>query len=634
MAHLDSSMRLKVKRDTFFLPDPKGSVYFRNNVGSFRMEGTMIDRWVEQLLPMFNGEHTLEELTDGLPDEYREQVFEIARSLYRNGFVQDVSQDRPHQLPDKVLAQYGPQIEFLSHLAGSGAYRFMCYRQSSIVAVGSGPFFVSLVGALLESGLPKFHMLITDDMPTNRQRIAELTAHARKKDPDVAIEELALPQQGEAFWREAVQPFEAVLYVSQTGDVDELRQLGAICKEAGKAFLPAILTGQVGMAGPLERPDSAGCWESAWRRIHGSALGADQGAQPYSVTAGAMLANVIVFEWFKAVAEVTDPALENQVFLLKTETMEGNWHFYEPHPAVTAQTQVSWTGELEPLLQQSEKGREGSGLIDYFSSLTSAATGIFHRWDEEDLIQLPLPQCFIQVADPLADGPAKLLPQMVFSGLTHEEARKEAGLAGIEAYVSRLSGVAGVGAGESAAEGICRALQQCLSMELTRQLKDRAPSFAPVAWSQVEDQRCQYYLQALRAMVGEPRIGLGVDLHGFPVVWVGVDQDWYGSVGLHVTLALRKSLQGALMQAQNQAEFNTGPALKAAAVQVLENERIDTFVIPPLEEENYEELLASALQTLRQNGKGLDLCDLAHESFLREELAGVFGARLREEVPE
>ena len=106
MTRLDSSMRLKVKKDTFFLPDAKGNVYFRNNVGSFRMEGNGVDQWIEKLLPVFNGENTLGELTDKLPKEYRDRVFEIAENLFQNGFVQDVSQDRPHQLTDKICKRY------------------------------------------------------------------------------------------------------------------------------------------------------------------------------------------------------------------------------------------------------------------------------------------------------------------------------------------------------------------------------------------------------------------------------------------------------------------------------------------------------------------------------------------------
>ena len=44
---LNPSMRLKVKRDTFFLPDPGKGVYFRNNTRSFQMKGNTIDQWVE-----------------------------------------------------------------------------------------------------------------------------------------------------------------------------------------------------------------------------------------------------------------------------------------------------------------------------------------------------------------------------------------------------------------------------------------------------------------------------------------------------------------------------------------------------------------------------------------------------------
>ena len=75
---------------------------------------------------------------------------------------------------------------------------------------------------------------------------------------------------------------------------------------------------------------------------------------------------------------------------------------------------------------------------------------------------------------------------MVCTGLTHDKARKEAGLAGIEAYVSRMIDLlvatlppqqkvegstiesqefVGIGAGETFAEGVCRGLQKCLTEE-------------------------------------------------------------------------------------------------------------------------------------------------------------------------
>ena len=180
MSKFNPSTRLKVKRDTFFLPDPKGGVYFRNNLSSFRMEGNTIYQWIEKLIPMFNGEKTLEDLTGGLTTPYRNRVYEIGETLYKNGFVRDVSKDTPHQLNSSVLEKYASQIEFIENFAESGAYRFQKYRQAKVLAVGSGPFLLSLVSALIESGMPKLNIMITDSIPTNRLRLNELVQNASK----------------------------------------------------------------------------------------------------------------------------------------------------------------------------------------------------------------------------------------------------------------------------------------------------------------------------------------------------------------------------------------------------------------------------------------------------------------------
>ena len=647
MTNLNPSMRLKVKRDTFFLPDPNSGVYFRNNISSFHMKGSMIDQWVKKLIPMFNGEYTLESLTNGLPGPYRERVYEIAEVLYQNGFARDASQDRPHQLEDPVLKKYASQIEFLESFGDSAAYRFQAYRQARVLAIGSGSFFVSLVSSLIESGLSKFHVMITDSVPTNQLRLEELVVHARKTDPEVAIEEVVLEKNGGNSWREIVQPFDSILYVSQEGDVEELRALHKICREEKKVLLPAIFLHQVGLAGPLVHSGSEGCWESAWRSIHESVFRNDEQLPSFTSTAGAMLANVIVFELFKNVTRVAESEQKNQFFLLNLDTLEGNWHSFMPHPLVTGRVTAEWVQDFDLRLKQSSSRGESSGLLLYFNQLTSKKSGIFHVLEEEDLKQLPLAQCHVQVADPLSKGPAKLLPSMVCTELTHEKARKEAGLSGIEAYVSRMIDAffttlpsqqkaeriiveseefVGVGAGETIAEGVCRGLQKCLREELSKQLIDQKNIVSRVQLSDVEDEYCRYYLQALTVMQGAPIIGLGKEVSGFPVVWVGTNNRWYGSVGLNTTMALQKALQQALMNKENQA------------TQVLPNssvflvEKVPTsLVIKKSEEIPHPEVLRSAMQVLKQNGKRPLFFELALEPFCKKELIGVYGMLLREE---
>ncbi|WP_248926020.1 putative thiazole-containing bacteriocin maturation protein [Paenibacillus hamazuiensis] len=635
MAALTPSARPKVKVDTFFLPVPNDGVYFRNNLGTFRMEGEMIDRWIEKLIPMFNGEHTLADLTNGLPNPHRDRVYEIAEVLHQKGFIRDASQERSHQLTDAVVDKFAAQIAFLDSFGDSGAYRFQGYRQTAVLAVGSGPFFVSLVSALLESGLPGIRMLITDSVPTNRQRLKELAEQARQADPEVFLEEITLEKAGEDGWRDALQPFPAILYVSQDGDAEELRLLNKLCKAEKKMFLPAVCLHQTGMAGPVVYPDSDGCWESAWRRVHQSAVHKDPELHAFSSTAGAMLANLIVFELFKTVTGVSEK--RNSFYLLDLETLEGSWHSFIPHPLVHGYKAVQRVHLSNLRLDGGTNRSASSTLLAYFNRLTSAHTGIFHIWEEGELHQLPLSQCRVQAVDPLAAGPAGLLPEFVCSGLTHEEARREAGLSGIEAYVSRLSGMllrteetVGIGAGETAAEAAIRGLQAWLSKRLALEPAIRKQPVARARISRLEDKRCRFYLESLTVMRGAPALALGKDLCGFPVVWVGAGDKWYGSAGLNTTLALQKALKAALYHAQNHSECRTAQTLEASSVHLGSEVAVDVAV-PAMEAATEPNVLQEALQIVKRNGKQIYIVDLAVEPFLQEGLEGVYGVMLREE---
>ncbi|RBP96068.1 putative thiazole-containing bacteriocin maturation protein [Cytobacillus firmus] len=647
MKNLTPSVRLKVKRDTFFIPDPAKGVYFRNNVSSFRMEGSMIDQWVQKLLPMFNGEHSLEELTAGLPGPHRDRVFEIAEVLYRNGFVRDVSKDHPHQLEDHVLKKYASQIEFLESFGDSGAYRFQSYRQANVLAAGSGPLFVSLVSSLIESGLPKVHMVITDPESTNTKRLKEIIAHARQTDPDVSAEEVTRESEEDCSWEELIQPYDSILYVSESGNVEELQVIHGACRKKKKIFLPATIYKQAGMAGPLVHPESEVCWESAWHRVHQSAFCEDKQLHTTSPTAGAMLANLIVFELFKEVTGLTSAEQRNQFFLLNLETLEGNWHSCLPHPILTGNTAVGWIKDVDQRMGQSSEINKTDSLFLFFSQLTSKESGIFHTWEEGDLKQLPLAQCSVQPADPLSKGPADLLPNIICTDLRHDEARREAGLTGIEAYVSRMAGQfelppnceingnildlndAGIGAGETFAEGVLRGLDKCLEEKLAkRQAVQKTVS--PLHLSAVEDERCRFYLDALTTMQGAPKICQGEEVSGFPVVWVGTNDRWFGSVGFNITLALRKALQHAIIQVQNQMGGHKGTAVEASSV-LLEEKEPQSLVIPPCEEKEQSQLLLSARRVLEENSKRLLVCEFSFEPFLKNSLAGVFGVFIREE---
>ncbi|MFC0215783.1 putative thiazole-containing bacteriocin maturation protein [Paenibacillus chartarius] len=609
------------------------------NVGTFRMQGEMIDRWIEKLIPMFNGENTMEALTNGLSEPYIRRVYEIAEALYGKGFLRDMSQDRPHRLTEGIVRKYAPQIAFLDSFADSGAFRFQQYRQAEVLVAGSGPILAALAAALLESGLPRFHVLLMDSAPSHKRRLAELEAHARQSDPEVEVKEVTLQRDGASGWRELVQPYQAVLYASEKGDARELRLLNSVCKEERKLLLPAVCLHHTGMAGPLVHPESDACWESAWRRIHRVALEKDPQRHAMSSASGAMLANVLAFELLKSVTGVIEPELRDAVYLLDLETLEGSIHPVSPHPLASgdlrgaeAAAVKDWGAQLE---RDSGRG-VSTGLFAYLNRLTSAHTGILHLWEEGDLKQLPLSQCSVQAVDPLTEGPAGLLPDLVCSGLTHEEARREAGLCGIEAYASRLTGVlpepqrsACAGAGETAQEAVMRGLQACLAETLGSYVAARKPYVHRLRLGKVEDVRCRYYLQALTFLQGEPLIALGEDVSGFRSVWVGTRDCWYGGIGLNLTLSLRRALHSALLKVQNGPACRAANVLEAASVHI-GNEAPVTLPIPSSETVHLQDLLRSSLQVLTRNGKHLEVIDLAVEPLLKDLPGRVFGVIVRE----
>ncbi|MCS7462062.1 putative thiazole-containing bacteriocin maturation protein [Paenibacillus doosanensis] len=687
MVQLNPSMRLKVNRDTFVMSEPGGSVYVRNNARSFRMEGEAADQWLEKLLPVFNGEYTLGELTDGLAEPYIIQVYSIAAMLHENGFVRDVSGDKPHRLPEAIRERYGSQIEFIEQFTDSGGFRFQKYRQTRVLVIGNGEMLAAQTAALLYSGLPRFRVLIGDSKTTERRRLEELAAHARRSDPEVDVE-LTEPGGGELpSWKEAVQGFEAVVYAARTDDPEELRRVHAACREEGKLFVPAVCLPQIGWAGPLVHPAADACWESAWLRLHRSVTERDPRQHGYSSTAGALLANIAAFELFKHVTEAGPrrSSGSGQCYLLDLETLEGAWHPFLPHPLATGTLGSMLMKDWEQWLEEKSEPQPGVWLA-CFGRITSKAFGVLDSWDEEELVQLPLAVCRAQAADPLSDGPSELLPSVLCAGLTHEEARREAGLAGVEAYAARWTEVSGagrfagkepditaiaaeraeligVGAGETAAEAISRGLYKRLSAELGRRLDASPVAIAPAQPDAVEDARCRFYFQALSLMGGAPQLGIGEELYGFPVVWVRSGDRWYGSTGLNRTLALREALKRAALARQCEENCSAGgtvsrnqpqeppigeqaqhPAQEGgrlqgpAPVQVRSDRAVHIkpdeplrLAVPPAEDGDTAAILHSALHVLNRQGLRLEVIDMAVEPFMREGLAGVVGILLRGE---
>ncbi|MFE1245157.1 bacteriocin maturation protein [Fictibacillus sp. NPDC058756] len=608
MNKVNPSMCLKVKKDLFIYPEPNKGVYLRNNGTSVRMEGSTIEKWLEKLIPMMDGSLTLGEITNGLPEPYEKQVYKISDVLFDNGFVSDVSQDLPHNLSESILKKYASQIEYINHLKDSGAYRFQKYRDTKVAVLSSGSLLYSLVQSLIDSGLPAFSIFAAQE--TDEKRLHKMIAKAKATDPDTLISITPLEKNCEN-----LQPFDYIIYGSEGNDLDQLRAIQKFCKKQGKTFLPVTIEKNAAFAGPIVTAESNACWESAYRRLHQTQ---ETISYSSSSTADSLLANVAVFELFKTVTGVLENKIDSPIYRLNLETLEGSWHPVIPHPHVTEN--IKAVPIPDPLLHMLDGNYPQKDFQSVFYQITSRETGIFHTWEEEDLLQLPLSQCKVTLSDPRTE--------IVCSGLTHDEARTDAGLSGIETYVKGLYRDASLsltaGAGQTAVEGLCRALQNSLHDAFVKSKEYAALSKMDV--SSIHDERCRFFLQSLSAFCPETKVYSGVKVFGFPVVWVHANEHWYGSAGLNNKMALERALKTALIDTQNNEELFNPYGVKVDSIPCETQLQVIS-----LDEQSLHETFASALQTLEKNNVRAQIFLLQAETILNEHTAGIFGVTLCEE---
>ncbi|RKP58114.1 bacteriocin maturation protein [Cohnella endophytica] len=483
---------------------------------------------------------------------------------------------------------------------------------AKVLAIGDGTMLSALVKALFESGLKEVHEMSTNSESSNANFID---------------------------WSDKIRLFDWILYVNQRMNLEDIHTIHNACGEESKPLLIATCLGQTGFMVPSVYPNSGGGWESAWRRIHRSAIEDDPMLPTMSFSAEAMLINVLVFELNRAITSESsaESGWTPQLYRMNLQTLEGAYHTYMPHPLVTKGFGIELIPDWNQRLGREHNIRfDPERFLSFIGQLTSPYFGILHLWEEGNLKQLPLSQCRVQPIDPLSEGPVELLPAVISSGLTHREARKLAGLAGIEAHAARLGhghvdfpDSAEVGAGQSIEETVFRGLEKCLTQQLRKRTLDRIPIVQAVQITRVEDDRCRYYLQALTTMQGAPSIGSGEDLFGLPVVWVGAGERWHGCVGLNRTLALRSALTLALMMAQNPTELPMPQGIHVETVDLLEGDPT-RMTIDAIDDTAQAEQIQLALQVLNRNRKSVSVYKLSIEPFVNEHLGGLFGIRLGE----
>lgn len=404
-------MRPKLKGDTYYFPTVDG-IYLRNNHDAFYLKGKGLARLLDILSPYLNGEYVLDEIAANLPVDRQELVKKLIQILSTKGFVQDISTDLPHQLSEQELRAYEAEIAFVGAFTSSAAHHFEQYRNARVLLVGSGLTLTSLVHAALHSGLRQVHVLLTEEYPTDRQRLLDYLELYRERDGYQEISIAApLDWADEDAVRLALQSFDALLYTADRAMVGRAYLLNRLAHEQQKPLIQAVLIDDEALIGPLVQPGKAGCWECAWRRLQAnfpppqdklnvpllSALeDFPSGAVSRFVAAptAAVVANLLNFELFKYLAGVDALETAGHMLIIDLETLQSKRHSFVPHPlcsacssaisadAATFQKTIT-SLRATPTVEQEHFSSQAVHLFD-------ARLGLFREIDEHDFTQIPL----------------------------------------------------------------------------------------------------------------------------------------------------------------------------------------------------------------------------------------------------
>ncbi len=90
---LAETMRPKLKAGVYYIPLPDG-VYLRGNSSHLMLKGKSLYPLVEHLIPLLNGNATIEELTSGLDSKRKDMITHLLEKLFASQLLTDANQSQ------------------------------------------------------------------------------------------------------------------------------------------------------------------------------------------------------------------------------------------------------------------------------------------------------------------------------------------------------------------------------------------------------------------------------------------------------------------------------------------------------------------------------------------------------------
>ncbi|HEU5374900.1 MAG TPA: TOMM precursor leader peptide-binding protein [Ktedonobacteraceae bacterium] len=419
---LAESIRPKLKTTIYYVPVPEGGVYLRGNNCRLMLKGRSLYPLLERLIPLLNGNITIEELTSGLDAERRRMITHLLEKLFAHRFLKDAGEDQTDALPLPMQETYASNLTFIESFQASAATHFEDFRQQHLLILGSGRAVISLAQAGLQCGMSQIDALVMSEGEAGssvRQDICDLVAHCASAEQTVQMIDLpGWDNQTEV--RKLIQGYDAVLHIAERPTLARAQLLNRLCVEEQKTFMQALIIGDQAWLGPLVCAQTEGCWECAWRRWQANLSG--RSAQPsdyefedrpqvpesrfLAAPQMAMIANRLLFTLFKQVTQTGSTETERCLDILYLDTGLSESHAFLPHPhCQTCQhpgipTAAGFLEQIQQLQRQSPD-EQNSFLERLTNAVVDPRLGLFTTPESGHFVQAPLAIYKATLSDPM-----------------------------------------------------------------------------------------------------------------------------------------------------------------------------------------------------------------------------------------
>ncbi|MFD4234039.1 TOMM precursor leader peptide-binding protein [Streptomyces sp. NPDC058542] len=487
--------RPRVRRDVLFTETP-GGVLFHNADGGFHLTGRTAYRFASLVVPHLTGQHRLAELCAGFGPAQRAMAAELVKTLYARGFARDVPEPATagDTLDEVTAERFAAQIAYVDHYADDAPARFARYRATRVAVLGDDETARWCALSLVRNGCASIGTVTAADGAAASRDNAASRDGAPPQDGaasrDVAAEAAAngarvgtITAGTDAGWAD-LDGYDVVVVTGADAGARTHRLLAAGVPE-GVTLVPAWLFGRRLVVGPLSTARSTGCWSCALLRLSGN-VDPGTAAELWSEAAGAvpadgaalsgpvaaMVGNLVGYEIFRLATGALPAETAGQVLVQDLESLDVMAEPVQPHPRCARCTVLAaddpagapvgepaaLPGTLAvPVTATVETARDAEELVEELNRISTVLvrpyTGIFRRYDDEELTQTPLKLSRVEVA--LGGGTSRRIAAFDVHHLAG--ARTRALYAAAEAYVEHVVPLAGVRSDEP--DGGARALR-------------------------------------------------------------------------------------------------------------------------------------------------------------------------------